>query len=425
MIQFLIKGLMRDHSRSFFPICIVALSVSLLVLMQAYMQGAMGGIVEINSHFDSGHVKISTYRYAMDHAAGGNESAIDGNGKLLDQVEKISSDYQWNPRIKFGGILDFPAYGGESIEQGTVAGLGVDLLSKNSRELDNLNLKKSIVKGRWPTKSGEVLLSNDFFSRLNLDLGAEATLISSAMDGSTAVLAVTIVGTISFGVAALDRGAMIADLSDIRSALYMDDAATEILGFRKQGYDKEATEKFKEIFNNKFSDKKKPYSPYMRTIRDQGGFAEMIDLSEYMSFIMVSFYLFIVVIVLWNAGLRNGVRRYSEFGLRMAIGESFFHVYGTLLLEALFIGLCGGFIGEVLGLFPAYYLQEVGFNIKEMMDTATMPILFQDIIRAEISATTLWIGFVPGLLAPLFGTAVAGLSLFKRNLSQLFKELEV
>ena len=51
------------------------------------------------------------------------------------------------------------------------------------------------------------------------------------MYGSIATYNFTVVGTIRFGFAVMDRGAMIVDLTDIRNAMDMEDAAGEILGY--------------------------------------------------------------------------------------------------------------------------------------------------------------------------------------------------
>jgi putative ABC transport system permease protein len=50
--------------------------------------------------------------------------------------------------------------------------------------------------------------------------------------------------------------------------------------------------------------------------------------------------------------------------------------------------------------------------------------MLSNIVRARISGTSYYIGFIPGLLATLMGTAIAGIQIFKRQTASLFKELE-
>jgi putative ABC transport system permease protein len=118
-----------------------------------------------------------------------------------------------------------------------------------------------------------------------------------------------------------------------------------------------------------------------------------------------------------------GIRRYGEIGLRLAIGESKGHVYGTLLVESVFIGIVGSVIGTAIGLTASYYLQNVGLDFSEFFKGAS--VLMSSVMRAKVSATSYFIGFVPGVAATLIGTAIAGIGIYKRQTSQLFKELEV
>ena len=87
------------------------------------------------------------------------------------------------------------------------------------------------------------------------------------------------------------------------------------------------------------------------------------------------------------------------------------------------IGFFGSVVGTALGLTFAYYLQTVGFDISSMMRNATL--LMSNVMRAKITPGSFVVGFVPGFLATALGTAIAGISIYKRQTSQLMKELEV
>jgi putative ABC transport system permease protein len=56
------------------------------------------------------------------------------------------------------------------------------------------------------------------------------------------------------------------------------------------------------------------------------------------------------------------------------------------------------------------------------MKNATM--MVPAIFRAQITPTTYYIGFIPGLFSTILGTALSGYGIFKRNTARLFKELE-
>lgn len=57
MIKFLIKGILRDKSRSLLPVIVVAMGVFLTVFMSGFLKGFFGDITELNAKFTTGHVK--------------------------------------------------------------------------------------------------------------------------------------------------------------------------------------------------------------------------------------------------------------------------------------------------------------------------------------------------------------------------------
>ena len=74
------------------------------------------------------------------------------------------------------------------------------------------------------------------------------------------------------------------------------------------------------------------------------------------------------------------------------------------------------------GLSIVYYLQEVGVDYSDLMDGYNL--LVSGVMRAQITPGTYYVGIIPGFFASLLGTALAGRGIYKRELSQLFKELE-
>ena len=137
---------------------------------------------------------------------------------------------------------------------------------------------------------------------------------------------------------------------------------------------------------------------------------------------MIAIFLSAMAIVLWNAGLLGGLRRYGEFGMRLAIGEEAGHVYRTLIYESLLIGILGSVAGTAVGLAIAWYLQEYGINLGAVMRNSS--IMMPEVFKARISAQTWFIGFFPGVLSTLLGTMLSGIGIYKRSTAQLFKELE-
>jgi putative ABC transport system permease protein len=423
MINFLFKGVIRDRSRSLFPILVVAVGVMLTVFLQCWMKGIGDDMIRSSASFVTGHLRVMSRAYAKQADQVPNDLAYSGVGKLLADLRQNYPELIWIARIRFGGLLDVPDTHGETKAQGPTAGLAVDLLSPGSPEPGILNLKHALVRGRLPVKPGEILVSDDFARRLGTEPGAVVTLIGSTMFGSQATRNFTIVGTVRFGAAALDRGALIADIGDVQQALEMDDAAGEVLGlFRDFNYNNDRADKIARDFNVRYAQDRDEFAPVMATLRSQPGLALILDLASANIGLIIAMFVIAMSIVLWNVGLIGSLRRYGEFGMRLAIGEGKGHVYRTLLVEAVLIGLIGSLAGTAIGLLLSFYMQQVGINIGGMMKNATMAM--PDVMRARVTPAAFFIGFIPGLGATLVGSAISGTGIFRRQTAKLAKELE-
>lgn len=423
MIRFLLKGLLRDRNRSVFPVLIVIGGVMTTVLFYCWIFGVIGDVTQTNAKMDTGHVKIMTKAYAAISGQVPNDLALFGVGKIMSKLNRDYPEMDWTARIKFGGLLDFPDENGETRVQGPVFGIAMDLLSPQSTELKRLNLENALVKGRLPMAPGEMVISDQFSEVLGVNINETATLISATANGGMAIHNFILVGTVRFGIGAMDKGAMLADLSDIQYALDLEDSAGEILGYSPDMifYEDQASH-IAEQFNGIYKTIEDEFSPIMVTLKDQGGLGEYLDMVNGWMFLFLFCFMLVMSIVLWNTGLMSGIRRYGEIGVRLAIGESKGHVYFSLIYEAMLTGVIGSVIGTVLGIAASFYLQEVGLDISDMMPGSTM--LMSNVMRARITAPAFIVGFIPGLLATTLGAMISGINVFRRQTAQLFKELE-
>jgi putative ABC transport system permease protein len=422
MIRFLIKGLIRDKSRSRLPIIVVAIGVMLTVLMHTYLTGFMGDTLEMNARFSFGHVKIMTRAYAEDADMNPNDLALLDVEELLEELQIQHPDMQWSPRIQFGGLVDAPNETGETKAQGPAMGIGIDLLSSDTKEIERLELTRSIVRGNLPQNQGEALISEEFSRKLGVNPGDPVTLIGSTMNGGMSMHNFTVSGTISFGVDIMDRGSIIVDIEDARQALDMYDAAGMIVGFLPEGYYHNNKSIERAASFNALHQNGDEFSPAMYALSQQGTMGPYVKLSELWLIYIMLVFVFAMSLVLWNAGLLGGLRRYGEVGVRLAMGEEKGHVYRSMIIESVFIGLAGSVIGTTVGLHIAWIIQIYGIDISGMMEGASL--MMPSTIRTRITPAAFYLGFIPGVFSTVLGTALAGTGIYKRQTAKLFKELE-
>jgi putative ABC transport system permease protein len=392
--------------------------------MSAFLKGIFNDITDINARFTTGHVKILTRAYAENKDQVPNDLALMDVGKLLTRLQADYPYMEWVERIHTGGLIDVPDSLGETRGQGQAIGTAVDLLSPGTIEPDRMNIKKSNVKGSMPAKHGEALISDDFAERFNVSAGDNVTLFGATMNGSMMFKTFTVSGTLKFGNTILDRGAIFMDIRDARQALDMDDAASEVLGYFKDGiYDDIKAQQLQASFVSKYTVEGDDFSPQMFRLAEQDGLGDYLKLAESAGSVMAFIFVIAMSIVLWNTGLLGGLRRYSEFGIRLALGEEKKHIYKTTIYEAIVIGVIGSGIGTGVGLGAAFYMQRYGLDISGITNNIGM--MLPSVYRAEVTPALFYIGFFPGLIATVLGSALAGFAIYKRKTAQLFHELEV
>src|SRR5690554_608555 len=314
MIRFLIKGLYYDKSRSRLPIIVVAIGVMLAVFLNAYITGFMGETVELNARFANGHVKVMTKAYAENEGQLPNDLALTEVTALKNELSERFPELDWAAGIQFGVLVDVPDENGETLSQGPATGMGIDLLSSESKEIERLNIKESIVRGRMVQQPGEALLAEEFSRKLGVNPGDEITLISTTMHGSMSMYNFKLAGTLSFGNEAMDRGSIIVDIEDARTALDMYDAAGILLGIFDNGfYDNERALEIADTFNAGMDDEDE-YAPVIKSLTQQSGMGQLVEVTEKWSVYIISIFIVAMALVLWNAGLLGGLRRYGEFG---------------------------------------------------------------------------------------------------------------
>mgnify|MGYP001254813472 CR=1 FL=1 len=426
MINFLFKGLIRDRSRSFFPLLIITIIVAIIIFFSGFLNGIYNSLFFNTAMVNSGHVKVVTHAYHLEHQLLPNDLALLESKNIIDDLEKNYDDYIWTPRITFAGLLDVPDENGETLNQSPVFALGVDFLSDNSSQIDVWDINKKIVQGKLFADKNQALLSSKLAERLNVTTNDIVTFIGSTMDGAFSTYNFMVSGIFDLNIGPIDKDMMIVDITGAEFALDMDNAASEILGYKKDlFFNDKQTVLLRDQYNMRFSDTDDIYRPFMLALRDSNQMSTIVDFSNVIMFIIMALFLVVVTLVLWNMGIMNGLRRYGEIGMRLAIGETKGHVYKSMILESLMIGFLGSFFGTIIGLAITSYLENVGLDYSKAIDSLNsanfaMPNVFYPQVTSEL----FYIGFFPGILATVFGTMLAGHAIYKREMAQLFKELE-
>jgi putative ABC transport system permease protein len=421
MIKFLAKGLARDKTRSLFPTIIITVTVAIVIFALGFMRGMLNSVFLDTAVIISGYEKVVTRAYKKEMQMLPLDLALMDIEEMISGLNRDHPDYFWSPRINFGGLIDIPDENKETRSQSPIMAIGIDFFSNKSRQTELWKLDQIIVDGLPPRSPNDILISSKLAKKLEVSTGQEATFIGSTMDNNF-----NITGIFNLNKGQTDKQMILLDISGAQEALDMNGAATEILGFTNDlFYNDEDAIEIRSSFNENNRDSSDIFAPIMIALRDTNQMGTMVDFSNAALAVIGGIFLVIVMIVLWNMGLMNGLRRYGEIGLRLAMGESKGQVYRSMITEAVIIGLTGTLLGTGLGLSITYYVQKNGISYAEALEEMALKnMVMPNVFYSKVTPDLFYVGLLPGLLATVLGTMLAGLAIYRREMAQLFKELE-
>ena len=426
MIKFLAKGLVRDKTRSLFPTIIITVTVAIVIFALGFMRGMLNSVFLDTAVIISGYEKVVTKAYKKEMQMLPLDLALMDIEEMISGLNRDHPDYFWSPRINFGGLIDIPDENKETRSQSPIMAIGIDFFSNKSRQTELWKLDQIIVDGLPPRSPNDILISSKLAKKLEVSTGQEATFIGSTMENAFTTYNFNISGIFNLNKGQTDKQMILLDISGAQEALNMNGAATEILGFTNDLFynDKDAIE-IRSSFNENNRNSSDIFAPIMIALRDTNQMGTMVDFSNAALAVIGGIFLVIVMIVLWNMGLMNGLRRYGEIGLRLAMGESKGQVYRSMITEAVIIGLTGTLLGTGLGLSITYYVQENGISYAEALEEMALKnMVMPNVFYSKVTPDLFYVGLLPGLLATVLGTMLAGLAIYRREMAQLFKELE-
>ncbi|MDH3257070.1 MAG: ABC transporter permease [Nitrospinota bacterium] len=431
MIRWLLKGIWRDKTRSLFPFLVISVGVTLLIYLLGFMEGVFAGMIDVTAHLDTGHLRFVNKPFYDEEHLVPLDRALAGQKETLQWLQQNGDPrIEWSPRIRWGAIMDVPDEKGETKSQTPVIGIAIEMLEKDSAERERLDLEKSVIEGVIPSQAREMLVGYKLAEALGLNLGDRVTLLGQNFDGGMATDNYTVVGFVKFGLAAMDKKMALIDLADAQQTFYMEDMVTDFLGFLPMNVGYEKYDQLKQnIIDHLPALKQNPPGewasddePLILSVLDQRNLRELSVKFELVDDVVIGVFTFLMVLVLWNAGLLNGVHRYGEMGLLLALGETHKKLIALMALEAFAIGLLGSAAGCLVGGGVVYYLQEVGISTHGISETSGL--MMSDIIRARVSLDTFVFAVIPGITASVAGNLIANLAIFQRSEANLFRELE-
>ena len=379
------RNVWRNVRRSVLTLLAIALSTALLLFMFAWQVGSYDSMIHAAVSSTTGEMQVLHDAYLDNHDI---RKAIDEPSAILGRLQSTDGVKSFSRRAEAFALADSGkrSYG--------VMVIGVDI----EGEPQISNILSIIRKGAWFSgDAAEILLGCRLADNLKVDVGDEIVLLGQGYDGSVAANAFTVCGIIEAGQPDLDRNLAQVPLGVFQETFFMGGrvhrivvncASLEQLDTVAQALRDEIATRHPQLVVKTW-DELLP------------GLKQSIQLDMISGYIFYFLLLVVVAFSIMNTFLMAVMERAYEFGILNAIGSSRLQLVRILLLETLFLGLCGILLGLAVGL--AY--------TESLMAQFGLP----ERIHPQLSLLVVWLAPVLVLAVTLLSAVYPVVRLLKLN----------
>jgi putative ABC transport system permease protein len=387
MFKIAFKNLLRNTKRSTLTIMIIIVATAGMVFGLSWFNGEEKIFVE------SGKKNTGDFRIAnKDYEIRSKTFDVSANFYYSDIKEKIKeSNYTGKTlaRIRFGGMVYF------NDDYENALGTGIELEDK-----DIIGFDDYIYEGRFLKNDDEIIVGETIRKKLNLKLGDEVTILAQTQEKSIYSLNYKVVAFYKMDNSRLNRSFFITLFSS-QYLLDMEEAVTEVLFFSEDEKNLASTYEF--LSNNKeITDQLE-----IKKWNEVGMNESMSKVIPFVRLIFVFIFSILSGLSISNTMLMTVFERRHEIGLLKSLGVKERNIKKLFLLEGIYMGIFGSFIGISIGSGISLYLGKVGVNFGDALEKITTELNIKGIIYPILDFHTIILTFSIAILTSIIATYMA------------------
>ncbi len=336
------RNLWRQPRRTLLNLGSIAFSALVMVALLSLQQGVYAQMKSNVLRIVDGYAQIQPADYldSPDIA------------KTLPQADAMAA------QVRSLGLLAAPRGAAFVIVSGKDASLGAEVLGVQPSAEQALTLiPHDVHEGRYLREGDDdaIVLGATLAKNLHLQVGDRVTLLGSAVDGTVAADALTLVGTFSTGVAELDRQVAQMPLPRFRNDFALDGANYLVIGGESLGAVNERLPELRRLAGS--------HAVARRWSELEPGLDDAIHLDAATSTFWYATLLIIVVFIILNTLLMTVLERTREFGMLLALGLRHTLLGRMVWLELILMVLLGLAIGMLAASIGVLWFQTHGFTL--------------------------------------------------------------
>lgn len=343
LVLLALRNLARNRRRTAISLAVVATGTAALLLTAGFVAFSFEGLSEAMIHGGLGHLEIARQSATEGRSATLERSVADGLDDwqaLQQQVEALPGVLAAAPTLHVAGMASTAA--GRSAAFLGVAGDPV----RERRMGFTVKVRQGVEMADVPPREGEdqVLLTQGLAQTLGVGPGDRITLLAVDPDGMLNALDVTVAGLITTGVQELDTRYLRLHLHSAQRLLGTASASNLIVTLDRTSRTDEALHRLRGVLAG--------HQPPLAVVpwTERAPFYRQVRALYRGIFWFLGSIVFALVVLATSNTLAMAVmERVRELGTLRALGTSIGQVAGLVGLEALWLGLIGGVLGDLLG----------------------------------------------------------------------------
>ncbi|MCB9740951.1 MAG: ABC transporter permease [Deltaproteobacteria bacterium] len=341
------RNIWRNRRRTLVTLASIVFGTFLAVFLTGMGDATYGKMIDTAAKMGNGHV---TVQHRLQTEAPAPKRFVSGAKGLAAQVVQTPGVRGAAARIMATAMV---AAGGES--RGAAL-IGIDVGSESKESLAALGGVAEGALFAADDKHG-ALLGADLARHLGVELGSKVVFTLTDRNGEIVTALLRVRGLLQTGSPDADSGLVIAPLQTLQKALgYGPEDATLVAVLVE---DQRQTASVARALQPLQSGDR-VVRTWHETMPELSGF---IDMKLSGAAFMQGLVLLLVAAGIFNALLVSVMERMREFGILSAIGWGRGLLFGLVMLESLWIGLCGLLATVLVAAWPYWKLSTEGFTL--------------------------------------------------------------
>ena len=333
IIKLSLKNVLRNKRRTLITLAIITVGVSTLLLALGYVEYIKWGVAEGVIHGNTGHFQLSTRDFLDKEEDKILDFGILDWSKLAGEISKIPFVEVVTPRIGFYA-LGSTGEKSSSIMVSAIVPENEIRLGGRFNERDAYKLLISNPEG--------ILLGPGLARLLKVNVGDNVTLMTTTSTGALNAFDYPIIGTVSTGIAELDKRYAVISLTSAQQLLASPRVERLLVGLKNTEDLPLAVAAARKIL---------PAGIALRLWHEVD-----ITYKQVMNFFyqFIAFFIPVLMIIVWfstmNTVMMSVLERSPELATLRAMGTSRFRLFRLLFSEGVWIGILGVVCGILLEL---------------------------------------------------------------------------